>query len=317
MAANIYAQPDSAAKTSAPPGADELSAADSQFLSAFGKRVRELRERRGLTRKLLAREANVSERYLGQLESGDGNVSIILLRRIASALNVTISDILAPGPEDSPEQRLIRRLLHTLPPHRLEEVVSRLTREFGHEGAGRRRRVALIGLRGAGKTTLGGMAAKDLQVPFIELDREIEQDTGLPLSELFTLYGQPGYRRIERRCLERVLKQHERMILAVGGGVVSEEDTFTLLLAHCHTVWLKAEPEEHMARVLAQGDLRPMAGNAEAMEDLKRILATREPSYRRADSVIDTSGRTVAESFAALRHLLRASHKEEANGTCG
>ena len=145
MAANIYAQSDSAAKTSAPPSPDELSAADNQFLSAFGKRVRELRERRGLTRKLLAREANVSERYLGQLESGDGNVSIILLRRIASALDVTIGDILAPGPEDSAEQQLIRRLLHTLPPHRLEEVVSRLTREFGHEGASRRQRIALVG----------------------------------------------------------------------------------------------------------------------------------------------------------------------------
>ncbi|HEV8712940.1 MAG TPA: helix-turn-helix transcriptional regulator [Candidatus Binatia bacterium] len=306
MATNINAQADSAAKTSAASCPDELSAADSRFLSAFGKRVRELRERRGLTRKLLAREANVSERYLGQLESGDGNVSIILLRRIASALNVTIGDIVTPEPEGSAEQRLIRRFLQQLPPHRLEDVVFRLTREFGHGEAVQRQRIALIGLRGAGKTTLGSMLAKDLQVSFIELDREIEQDTGLPLSELFTLYGQSGYRRIERRCLERVLKEHERAILAVGGGVVSEEETFTLLLAHCYTVWLKARPEEHMARVLAQGDLRPMAGNTEAMDDLKRILAAREPFYRRADSVVDTSGRTVAESFATLRQLLRA-----------
>jgi len=305
MAAHIAVQPDSAAKTSASSCTDELSAADSQFLSAFGKRVRELRERRGLTRKLLAREAHVSERYLGHLESGDGNVSIILLRRIASALNVTIGNILTPEPEDSGERRLIHGFLHQVPAHRLEEVIFRLTREFGHEEAVPRQRIALIGLRGAGKTTLGSLLAKDVRVPFIELDREIEQDAGLPLSELFTLYGQSGYRRIERRCLERVLKEHERTILAVGGGVVSEEETFTLLLAQCHTVWLKAKPEEHMARVLAQGDLRPMAGNSEAMEDLQRILAAREPFYRRADSIVDTSGRTVAESFAALRQLLR------------
>jgi len=305
MAIDGYAKSDSTAKALTSPCADELSAADSQFLAAFGKRVRALRERRGMTRKLLAREADVSERYLGQLESGDGNVSIILLRRIASALNVTLGEVLTPEHEDTAEQRLIRRFLDQLPPHRLEDVIFRLTREFGHEEAIQRKRIALIGLRGAGKTTLGGMLAQNLQVPFIELDQEIERETGLPLSELFTLYGQSGYRRIERRCLERVLKEHERAIIAVGGGVVSEEETFTLLLAQCHTVWLKAKPEEHMARVLAQGDLRPMAGNAEAMEDLKRILAAREPFYRKADSSVDTSGRTLEESFAALRRLVR------------
>src|SRR5262245_24530962 len=305
MAENMYTQSDATAKTAPPPGADALSAADNQFLAAFGKRVRELRERRGLTRKLLAREANVSERYLGQLESGDGNVSIILLRRIASALKVTLSDILTPEPEDAAEQRLIRRFLSQLPPHRLEEVILRLTREFGHVDAAPHQRMALIGLRGAGKTTLGSLLANDLQLPFIELDREIEQETGLPLSELFTLYGQSGYRRIERRCLERVLTEHERAVIAVGGGVVSEEDTFALLLAHCYTVWLKAKPEEHMARVLAQGDLRPMAGHTEAMEELKRILATRDPFYRKADTIIDTSGRTVEECLVSLRQLVK------------
>jgi XRE family aerobic/anaerobic benzoate catabolism transcriptional regulator len=319
MATDVYAKSDSTAKAVASPCADEISAADSQFLATFGKRVRVLRERRGMTRKLLAREADVSERYLGQLESGDGNVSIILLRRIASALNVTLGEVLTPEREDAAAQRLIRRFLERLPAHRLEDVIFRLRRELGHEEAVLRERIALIGLRGAGKTTLGGRLALDLQVPFIELDQEIEQETGLPLSELFTLYGQSGYRRVERRCLERVLKEHERVIIAVGGGVVSEEETFTLLLAQCHTVWLKATPEEHMARVLAQGDLRPMAGNTEAREDLKRILAAREPFYRKADSSVDTSGRTLEESFAALRRLVRVctTEKEEAHGTCG
>lgn len=305
MLTDLSDKTDASAKASVSPGADELSAADTQFLSTFGKRVRELREQRGMTRKLLAREANVSERYLGQLESGEGNVSIILLRRIASALKVTLGEILIREQGDSAEQRLIHRFLQRVPAPRLEEVLFRLMREFGYEEAARRQRIALIGLRGAGKTTLGGMLAKNLHLPFIELDREIEREIGLPLSELFALYGQAGYRRIELRCLERLLKEHERAVIAVGGGVVSEEETFNLLLAHCHTVWLKAQPEEHMARVVAQGDLRPMAGNDEAMEDLKRILTAREPLYRKADSMVDTSGQTLEESFAALRQLVR------------
>ena len=300
MATNVYAKALSTVQPMVSSAADELSAADAQFLSAFGKRVRELRERRGMTRKLLAQEAKVSERYLGQLESGDGNVSMILLRRIAAALNVTLGEIVAPEPAPSAEKQLISRLLERVPAHRLEDVILRLMHEFGQEEADRRNRLALIGLRGAGKTTLGGRLAKELNVPFIELDQEIERETGLPLSEIFTLYGQTGYRRIERRCLERVLQEHKRAVLAIGGGVVSEEDTFSLLLAHCYTVWLKATPADHMARVLAQGDLRPMAGNEEAMEDLKRILAAREPFYRKADAMVDTSGKTLAESFVTL-----------------
>ncbi len=305
MATNVYAKALSTVQPMVSSAADELSAADAQFLSAFGKRVRELRERRGMTRKLLAQAAKVSERYLGQLESGDGNVSMILLRRIAAALNVTLGEIVAPEPAPSAEKQLISCLLERLPAHRLEDVILRLMHEFGQEEADRRNRLALIGLRGAGKTTLGGRLAKEINVPFIELDQEIERETGLPLSEIFTLYGQTGYRRIERRCLERVLQEHKRAVLAIGGGVVSEEDTFSLLLAHCYTVWLKATPADHMARVLAQGDLRPMAGNEEAMEDLKRILAAREPFYRKADAMVDTSGKTLAESFVTLRQQVR------------
>ena len=259
-------------KLSSPSHSEDMSAIDARFLAALGKRVRELREQRGMTRKTLAREADVSERYLGQLESGEGNISIILLRHIAAAFTLPLGMLL---------------------PH-------------DQENADCRRRIALIGLRGAGKTSLGARLAQDLQLPFIELDQEIEQETGLPLSELFTLYGQTGYRRIEHRCLEHVLSQHKRAVLAIGGGVVSAEDTFQLLRAQCQTVWLKASPKEHMARVIAQGDLRPMAGNSEAMEDLKRILTMREPLYRQADIVVDTSGRTLEQSFQALRQVLKS-----------
>lgn len=280
---------------------EPITSADADFLVALGRRVRELRERRGMARKLLAREANVSERYLGHLEAGDGNISIMLLRRVAAALNVTLGEILLPEQDDSVEKRLIRRFLERIPAHRLEDVIFRLMREFGHEEASRRKRIALIGMRGAGKSTLGGLLAKELRVPFIEINREVERETGLPLNEMFALYGQAGYRRIERRCLERLIKDNERSVISVGGGIVAEEEAFKLLLGNCYTVWLKAAPEEHMARVLAQGDLRPMAGNEEAMEDLKRILAAREALYSKADAVVDTSGEAPEASLAKLR----------------
>ena len=299
-----------------PSQADTVSTADAQFLEALGKHVRELRVQRGMTQRLLAQQANVSERYLGQLESGDGNISIVLLRRIASALQVSLSELLLSTPQQIAEEQLIRRFLQQLPATRLEDVLFHLMREFGHEVAVHHQRIALIGLRGAGKTTLGSMLAKDFHTPFIELDREIEQEIGLPLSEIFTLYGQGGYRRIERRSLERVLAAHDRAVIAVGGGLVSDEDTFALLLTHCHTVWVKAQPEEHMARVIAQGDLRPMAGNAEAMNDLKGILAAREPLYRKANAILDTSGQTPEESFRALHHIVGSwiTQKEERHG---
>lgn len=278
--------------------------ADGEFLGALGKRAREIRDRRGMTRKLVAREAKVSERHLAHLESGDGNVSIVLLRNIARALDVSLIELLAPETEDTVEKRLIRRFLERLPQHRLEEVVFRLMRDFGHEEAVRRKRVALIGLRGAGKSSLGSRLAREEGVPFIELDREIEGETGMPASEIFALYGQSGYRRIERRTLERVIQAHDRAVISVGGGVVSQPESYDMLLSHCLTVWIKAQPEEHMARVMAQGDLRPMAGNDEAMEDLKRILEARESLYARADAVVDTSGESVELSFAKLRQLV-------------
>ncbi|NMG46506.1 helix-turn-helix domain-containing protein [Azoarcus communis] len=277
---------------------------DGEFLAALGKRVREIRDRRGMTRKLVAREAAVSERHLAHLEAGEGNVSIVLLRHISRALDVSLIELLAPEAEDTVEKRLIRRFLERLPQHRLEEVVFRLMRDFGHEEAVRRKRIALIGLRGAGKSTLGSRLASEMGVPFIELDREIERETGMPARELFALYGQAGYRRIEHRTLERLCREQDKGVISVGGGAVSQPETYDLLLSNCLTVWIKAQPEEHMARVLAQGDLRPMAGNDEAMEDLKRILQARESLYAKADTVVDTSGETVDESFMKLRQLV-------------
>ena len=170
----------------------------------------------------------------------------------------------------------------------------------------RRRRIALIGLRGAGKTTLGRRLAADTGVPFIELNAEVEREAGLPLAEIFGLYGQGGFRRLERRCLERLLRDHAQAVISIGGGIVAEEATYNLLLDHCHTVWLKASPAEHMARVLAQGDLRPMAGNSEAMDDLKNILTAREALYRKADTIIDTSGEAPEQSLARLRDAVEA-----------
>jgi XRE family transcriptional regulator, aerobic/anaerobic benzoate catabolism transcriptional regulator len=280
-------------------------APEADFLSALGKRVREVRNRRGMTRKVIARDADVSERHLAQLEAGEGNVSIVLLRRIAKALNMSLVELFAPEAQEPVEKQLISRFLEQLPPHRLEDVASRLLRDFGPEEKARRRRIALIGLRGAGKSTLGAKLGQELNVPFVELDREIERDTGMPLAEIFSLYGQSGYRAIEKRTLEHVLQEYDRAVLSVGGGVVSEKETYDYLLSHCHTVWIKARPEEHMARVIQQGDFRAMAGNPEAMEDLRKILRAREPLYRKADLCVDTSGISVEESFAKLKTALQ------------
>jgi XRE family aerobic/anaerobic benzoate catabolism transcriptional regulator len=278
---------------------------DGDFLLFLGKRVRELRNRRGMTRKTVAREADVSERHLAQLEAGEGNVSIVLLRRIAVALHVSLVELFAPEVEAPDEKQMIQQFLERLPNHRVEDVVFRLMREFGPDEKLRRMRTALIGLRGAGKSTLGGKLAAEINLPFVELDHEIEKDTGMPLAELFSLYGQSGYRAIERRTLERVLRERERAVLSVGGGVVSEKETFDYLLSHCYTVWIKAQPEEHMSRVVAQGDFRAMKGSDQAMEDLRRILEAREPLYRKADFWLDTSGISVEESFAKLKTALQ------------
>lgn len=277
------------------------------FLISLGRRVRELRNRRGLTRKQVSLEADVSERHLAQLETGEGNISVVLLQRIAEALNVPIGNLFSPQTDEPTEKRLIQRFLERLPQHRLEDVVFRLMRDFGHEEKMRRMRIALIGMRGAGKSTLGARLAAETNNRFVELDSEIEKDTGMPLGEIFSLYGQSGFRAIEKRTLEKVLKENQRAVISVGGGVVSEKETFDYLLSHCYTVWIQAQPEEHMSRVMAQGDFRPMAANNQAMEDLRHILEAREPLYRKADLVLDTSGASVEDSFAKLKATLQAN----------
>jgi XRE family aerobic/anaerobic benzoate catabolism transcriptional regulator len=301
-------------------GANRGVVTENAFLSLLGTRIREARARRGMTRKQLAAEADVSERHLAQLESGEGNVSIVLLRRITAALSVSLSDLFTTATRQSPDDdasgaskraanSAISRILERMPAEKRKQVAARLMREFAGEDSVRRGRIALIGLRGAGKSTLGAKLAKEMKLPFIELDREIEKDARMPLEEIFSLYGQSGYRRIEKRTLDRVIHEKERAVISVGGGVVSEKETYEALLSNCFAVWVKAQPEEHMSRVVAQGDLRAMADNNEAMEDLRRILDAREPFYRKADMHLDTSGKTVEQSFRELKKSLHLKNK--------
>jgi len=280
---------------------------EAEYLRVLGERVREARARRGMTRKILARDSGVSERYLAQLESGQGNMSIILLRQVAQAMGLPLGDIVREGPEQPAELTLLMQSLSRLSPSELAEARRWLAKSFGATLEEKRRnRIALIGLRGAGKSTLGAALAAELKVPFIELDREIERLAGMDLATLFDLYGQSAYRRHERHALDNVIETQERVVIATGGSLVSEPATYELLLEACFTVWLTTTPEQHMSRVVAQGDLRPMADNVAAMEDLRRILAGRRALYARADRTVDTAGKTVEQSLAELTTAVRA-----------
>jgi XRE family aerobic/anaerobic benzoate catabolism transcriptional regulator len=277
------------------------------YLNLLGDRIREARARRGMTRKILARDSKVSERYLAQLEAGHGNISIMLLRQIAHAMGLPLGDLVREEPDRPIELTLLIQTLSRLPAKNLAQARKLLAETFGAAvKSERRHRIALIGLRGAGKSTLGARLAKELGVPFIELDREIERESGTSLAEVFDLYGQGAYRRYERRALEGIIERHDRAVVATGGSIVSEPGTFDLLLAACYTVWLTAAPEEHMGRVVAQGDYRPMAENDEAMEDLRRILIGRTALYSKADATVDTAGKTVEQSLRELQAAVRA-----------
>lgn len=277
---------------------------EAAYLHALGERVRQARARRGMTRRQLSAHSGVSERYLAQLEGGQGNVSIVLLRAIAHAIGLPLAELVAEGPERPVDLTLLDQFLSRLTPEQLVQARRALEREFGRTKKSPHGLVALIGLRGAGKTTLGQRMAEKLGIPFLELNREIERESGISLSEIFDLYGQGAYRRYERRALERIVQTEGRAIVTTGGSLVSEAATFELLLSACFTVWVKAEPEAHMGRVMAQGDLRPMANNPEAMADLRRILQGREPLYAKADAVLDTTGKTVDQCIAELAGLL-------------
>jgi XRE family transcriptional regulator, aerobic/anaerobic benzoate catabolism transcriptional regulator len=282
--------------------------ASDAYLSLIGNRVRDLRARRGMTRKILARDSQVSERYLAQLESGEGNISILLLSQIAQALDTPVESLTFAGPEPPAELTRTTEFLRALRPEELTRARDLLLQEFSAVDIdARSSRIALIGLRGAGKSTLGAMLAKKLDVPFIELDRLIEQEAGVPLGVIFDLYGQSGFRRLERRCLDEVIERHPKFILATGGSLVSELGTFDRLLTACFTIWLRATPEDHMQRVIAQGDKRPMADNREAMTDLQRILAGREKLYGQADVTLNTSGFTPAENFERLTNAVNTA----------
>ena len=280
--------------------------ADADYLRCLGERVREARARRGMTRRILSRDSRVSERYLAQLETGQGNISILLLRQVAQALDLPMHALLHDAAEPSEDLTRATEFLAKLSGEQLQRAREMLLREFGVvDPAARRQRIAIVGLRGAGKSTLGSMLATQLGVAFIELDRVIEQHSGLGLSVIFDLYGQSGFRRLERECLDQILQRHTTFVLATGGSVVSEAATYERLLSDCFTVWLRATPEDHMGRVIAQGDTRPMSENREAMSELKNILAVREPLYRRADIAVDTSSQSLPDTFENLARAIR------------
>jgi XRE family aerobic/anaerobic benzoate catabolism transcriptional regulator len=273
---------------------------EATFLEQLGQRVRTMRALRGMSRKVLAKVSGISERYIAQLESGKGNVSIVLLRRVSNAMAAHLEDLI-PSAEPALDWAVLRDLLRKATPQQIAQAKDVLAggsasahRPMSFAG------IALIGLRGAGKSTLGKMLAKKIGWSFVELNKEIEQQNGLSVAEIIALYGQEGFRRMEQAALGQLLARKELMVLATGGGIVSEPLTFDLILSSFYTIWLKAEPEEHMARVRRQGDLRPMADDRSAMAELRNILVSREPLYARASTVVDTAGLTVDAAAARL-----------------
>jgi XRE family transcriptional regulator, aerobic/anaerobic benzoate catabolism transcriptional regulator len=286
---------------------------ESTLLRLVGERVREARARRGMTRKILARDSGVSERYIAQLEAGQGNPSALVLLEIALALDLPIEKLVYNGPELPIDLVHLTEYLKTMPPEALAEVRQLIVANFGGvDLSARKGRIALIGLRGAGKSTLGAKLARRLDAPFLELDRLIEQESGVSLSAIFDLYGQSGFRRLERRCMDEVIERYPRFVLATGGSLVSEPATFERLLTTCFTVWLRATPEDHMQRVIAQGDMRPMADNRESMSDLARILAVREPLYHKADLMVDTSQQSLTQATEMIVKAILSTAQQPA-----
>ncbi len=274
-----------------------------RLLKVVGERVKAARARKKISRRILSEKSQVSQRYLAQLESGAGNISIGLLLRVASALDTKIELLVSEQDPWNTELAKARYLLNNATAAQREQVIAML--EPVVESASKSNRIALIGLRGAGKTTLGGLASDALNIPFVELNDEIEKTGGIPVREVFALYGNEGYRQLERQALEHTVSTNEKMVLAVAGGIVSNLDTFDYLLRHFHTIWIKAAPQDHMSRVISQGDERPMAGNPDAMAELQEILHNREQLYERADTSVDTANSSVYDSLGLVVNAIK------------
>src|SRR5215510_5695610 len=275
------------------------------FAGAIGRLLRLSRAKRGMTRRQLAQASGASERYLAQIEGGQGNPSVIVLASIARALDVPIIELLPRSNGRTAAMAHILDVLGRVPLAKLPALAELIESRAGQDGAiDRGQRIALIGLRGAGKSTLGRRLAGTLGCPFIELDRLVEQDYGAGIPDLIEMGGLATFRRYERACLERVIDEHEAAVIATAGGIVSNAETYALLLRRTHAIWIKTRPDEHMRRVMAQGDFRPMAQNREAMADLVAILDARRADYARAQAELDTSGDTVEQSSAKLTRIV-------------
>lgn len=273
------------------------------FVARVGERVRKTRKARGISRRILSERSGVSQRYLAQLELGTGNISIALLLKIAVSLDTPIETLISDGSDLADHKQFVDLFA------RAEKAVQKRVLDIldpDNEKTARGKRIALIGLRGAGKSTLGALAGARLQIPFIELNEEIEQSNGMSVNETIELYGQEGYRLLEQQAIERLADRQDPFILAVAGGIVSEAENYAYLLRHYHTVWIKAAPEEHMERVKAQGDERPMAGNPEAFQQLQEILTSRERFYEKADAMVDTTGTPLETSVDDFMTLIKS-----------
>jgi XRE family aerobic/anaerobic benzoate catabolism transcriptional regulator len=278
---------------------------DAELCAEIGRRIRQGRAKRGMTRRQLAQDSGTSERYLAQIESGSGNPSVVVLGAVADALELPIFELLPAVQGRSAAFARIVEMLDQMPAGELPAVATLIEKHSNRAAAADRgRRIALVGLRGAGKSTLGKKLADRLGCMFVELNRMIEQEYGASLPMLIEMSGIATFRRYERTCLQRVLDEHERVVIATAGGIVSSPETYALLLRRTHTVWLSARPEEHMSRVMKQGDFRPMAKNREAMSDLVAILDARRADYARAEAALDTSGETAEQSLARLNKIV-------------
>lgn len=276
-----------------------------ELLIVVGKRVRAARESIGLTRRELSTNSGVSERHIAQLETGKGNISVRLLQQIARAIETPIEQLVQRTALSAQAQRIVERM-EPLDDQQKTDLLQHVEHWIEqHQLGGKNGRIALIGLRGAGKSTIGSRAALQLGMPFIEQDQEITRESGLTVADIFSLYGEQRYRELERLCLEKITREHSNFVLAVAGGIVSNAETYKILLNNFHTVWLTAEPEEHMGRVMAQGDRRPVEGNPDAMNNLRTLLASRQPHYQRAQYRLDTSGKSIADCSNELAQLIQ------------